>query len=360
MKINLLKKAFILILILEHFRRKHCPAGAACLIGLCLAFGGNAQTPTPDTLPASVKFLSLQPAPTFHKKRFWAAAGTGTLAYTGLSAALWNAWYKDYPLTKFHTFNDWGEWNQMDKSGHFFSTWTGCSYAFEGARWTGMGRRSALWTSVGVGLGIMTTFEIMDGFSGQWGFSLPDMAFNSLGAGLFVSQEMLWQEQRIQLKISGIRPGYPQEPLYSTDGTDVTLDDRAGGLYGTTFFHVLLKDYNALTVWGSVNVHAFMKDKRDTRFPAWLNLAVGYGAGNLYGGFENKWETEDGFVFELDPERYPRYRQFYLSPDVDWSKIPTRHRWLKATLRALNFLKLPAPALEVNTLGKARFHYLHW
>ncbi|MBK9017787.1 MAG: hypothetical protein IPM82_29150 [Saprospiraceae bacterium] len=87
---------------------------------------------------------------------------------------------------------------------------------------------------------------------------------------------------------------------------------------------------------------------------------MGYGADNIYGGFENKWETEDGVVFELDPDRYPRYRQYYLSLDVDWTKIPTRHRWLKLSLRALNFLKVPAPALELNTLGKAQFHFLHW
>ncbi len=321
----------------------------------------SAQLPTADTLPNTVKLLSLEPAPHFDKRRFWAVTGTGAAVYSGLSVALWNAWYQDYPLTKFHGFDDLGEWNQMDKAGHLFSTWTACNYVFEGARWTGMNRRSALWTSVGVGMGIMSTIEVMDGFSEEWGFSLADMGFNTLGAGLFLSQELGWKEQRIQMKVSGIRPGYSQEPLYSKDGTQITtLDDRAAGLYGTTFFHVLLKDYNALTVWGSVNIHAFLPNKTDSKFPKWLNLAVGYGAGNLYGGFENKWETEDGLVFELDPDRYPRYRQYYLSLDVDWSKIPTKHRWLKVSLRALNYLKVPAPALEWNSLGKAKLHCLHW
>ncbi len=333
----------------------------ATLFFCCFSATGFSQIPQADSLPTTVKFLSLEPAANFDKKRFWAVTGTGAAVYSGLSVALWNAWYKDYPLTKFHTFNDWGEWNHMDKSGHFFSTWTGCNYAFEGARWTGMNRRSAMWTSVGVGMGIMATFEVMDGFSDEWGFSFADMAFNSMGAGLFVGQEMLWQEQRIQMKVSGIRPGYSKELLYSKDGTTVTnLNDRAAGLYGTTFFHVLLKDYNALTTWASVNVHSFLPNKNESKFPTWLNVAVGYGAGNIYGGFENKWETEDGVVFELDPDRYPRYRQYYLSLDVDWTKIPTRHRWVKLSLRALNFLKVPAPALELNTLGKAQLHFLHW
>ncbi|MBI1226548.1 MAG: DUF2279 domain-containing protein [Bacteroidetes bacterium] len=331
------------------------------LLACCIPELAKAQRTTVDSISQSVKFLSLEPAPHFDKKRFWAVTGTGAVVYSGLSIALWQAWYKDYPLTKFHTFNDWGEWEHMDKSGHFFSTWTGCNYAFEGARWTGMSRRHAMWASVGVGIGIMSTIELMDGFSEEWGFSLPDMAFNTAGAGLFVGQELLWQEQRIQMKVSGIRPNYPQQPLYSTDGSLITtLDERAAGLYGTTFFHVLLKDYNALTTWASVNVRSFLPNKTESRMPAWLNIAVGYGAGNLYGGYENKWETEDGVVFELDPSRYPRYRQFYLSLDVDWTRIPTKKRWLKLSLRALNFLKVPAPALELNTLGKTDFHFLHW
>ena len=218
-----------------------------------------------------------------------------------------------------------------------------------------------MWTGAGVGLGVMTTFEVMDGFSEEWGFSFADMCFNTGGVALFVGQELAWQEQRIQMKVSGIRPGYPTEPLYASDGTTITtLDERAAGLYGTTFFHVLLKDYNALTTWASVNVRSFLPNKETSKFPAWLNLAFGYGADNLYGGFENKWETADGAIFELDPQRYPRYRQYYLSLDVDWTRVPTKKRWVRLAFRAINYLKIPAPAFEVNTLGKTRFHFLHW
>lgn len=323
-----------------------------------------AQSPRLDstgTVTAkNIRFLSLEPAPTLHKSRFWVTAGAGTAIYGSMSAALWSAWYKDYPLTRFHLFNDWGEWKDMDKAGHLFSTHLICSYTFQGAHWTGMNRRSAMWTAAGVGMGIMATVEVMDGFSEEWGFSLGDLGFNTLGMGLFVSQELFWQEQRISMKVSGVRPHYSKEPLFSTDGQQVTtLDERAAGLYGTNFFHVILKDYNALTVWSSVNLYSFTKGK-GTKLPPWLNVAIGYGAGNVYGGFENKWTADGGTVFSLNPEMYPRYRQFYLSPDVDWRKIPVKQKWLKFTLGLFNWLKFPAPALEVNTLGKMKFHYLHW
>lgn len=304
--------------------------------------------------------FSLVPADTLHKGRLWVSAGTGVAIYGGLSIALWKAWYKDFPLTRFHTFNDWGEWKNMDKSGHFFSAYTYSSYSFKGACWTGMKRRNAMWTAIGVGTGIQATVEMMDGFSQGWGFSLGDIAFNTMGVSFFAAQELLWKEQRIIMKVSGKRPDYSKDPLFSTDGGHLTtLDERAAELYGTSPFHVILKDYNALTVWGSVNISSFMKQE-NSRFPKWLNVAVGYGAGNLYGGFENKWTTPDGAVFVLDEGAYPRYRQFYLSPDIDWNRVPSRHRWVKLALGLLNYVKIPAPAFELNTLGNVHFHPLRW
>src|SRR5690349_20178397 len=39
-------------------------------------------------------------------------------AYAGGMAILYQQWYKDYPQSSFHLFNDGDEWLQMDKAGH--------------------------------------------------------------------------------------------------------------------------------------------------------------------------------------------------------------------------------------------------
>lgn len=306
-----------------------------------------------------VKTFSLAPPASFDKKRFWISAGTGTAVYTGVSVALWNAWYKDYPTSGFQTFNDMPEWLGMDKGGHLFATWMEANFVFHGALWTGMNRRKAMWTGVGVGMGLQATVEVMDGFSEEWGFSWGDIAFNSVGAGAFIAQELAWEEQRIKFKVSATRPDYPSTPIFSTDGgQQTTLEKRADELYGSTPYEVILKDYNATTYWASVNVSAFLD--RKNRFPKWLNLAAGYGAGNLYGGFENEWSNDDGAIFLLDDATYPRFRQFFFSPDIDLTKIPTRKRWLKFALGILNVFKVPAPALEFNTMGETRLHFIYW
>jgi hypothetical protein len=51
-----------------------------------------------------------------------------------------------------------------------------------------------------------------------------------------------------------------------------------------------------------------------------------------------------------------RYRQFYLSMDVDLTRIPTRSKALKTLFTIFSFIKIPFPAVEYNTLGQFKFH----
>lgn len=303
--------------------------------------------------------FSLEHPKTFYKQRFMLLSGITTGTYTASSIFLWNAWYKDYPLSSFHTFNDMGEWLQFDKVGHSLGTYNTCNYLFIGALWTGMKRKNAMWTAVGLASVSVATIEIMDGFSEKWGFSGWDIVFNSLGAGLFASQELLWNEQRITLKISSQYLDYSDEPIQAVNSVSTTsIKERAAELYGTASFTTFLKDYNATTYWASVNVNSFLKRPKPSVLASCLNLAIGYGAENLYGGFENKW-IKDGVEYELDSKSHPRYRQFLLSPDIDFTRIPTKHKWLKFALKMINILKVPAPALEYNTRGKFSIHGLY-
>jgi hypothetical protein len=330
-------------------------------IAFLLFFAINAGAQPADSLSGKRLHL-LEPADSLHKGRFWTCAAGGAAIYGVAAAGLYQAWYKDYELIGFHTFNDWAEWKDMDKMGHFITTYTECRLVYNGARWTGMRRRPALWTGVAVGAFLQATVEVMDGFSAKWGFSWADMGFNTAGLTLFAAQELAWQEQRIVAKISYTRPNYPNEFAYTLGGPPpMTVAQRARELYGVSFAESFLKDYNALSIWASVNLHAFVSPRRpDTRLPKWLNIAVGYGAENLYGGFKNEWTDAAGNLNFLPEDEYPRYRQFFISPDIDFTRIPTRSRVLKTVFSALNFIKIPAPALEINTRGKVKGYWFYW
>ncbi len=297
-----------------------------------------------------------KPATDFHKERFVAAAGAGLVVYTGLSVGLWNIWYSQYPITSFHFFNDAGEWLQVDKAGHTYSAYNIARTSFHTLCWTGLDRKKAAWAAVGTGLGFLSTIEVMDGFSEKWGFSPSDMGANLLGSTLFLSQELLWQEQRIFLKVSSSHPSYSASPLYSESGQGVSsLQQRAEQLYGRSLFERLLKDYNAQTNWLSFNLASLMGSKSPDWLPPWLNLALGYGADNMFGGFDNRW-TEEGEIFQTN---LIRYRQYYLSFDVDFSRLPANEKpLLRGFYQLLNLFKIPSPTLEYNSLGKIKFHWI--
>jgi hypothetical protein len=316
---------------------------------LLLLFTGNVQAQEASWL---------EPADTLHKGRFWGTVGTGAAIYSGAAYGLYQTWYKDYDLIGFHTFNDMREWQQMDKMGHWLTTYTETRLLYGGARWTGLDKKRSLILSAAIGSFLQGTVEVMDGFSEEWGFSWGDIAFNTLGAGTFVAQEAIWDEQRILLKLSGNLALPPEQQILAEDGEGTaSLRARHHEIYGTSLAERLLKDYNTMTVWTSWNIRSFLPE---SKWPVWLNLALGYGAGNMYGGFANEWEDEAGNRFVLPEAGFERYRQFYLSPDIDLTRIPTRKRWLKMAFSILNFVKIPAPALELDTQGHLRLHPLYF
>ena len=142
----------------------------------------------------------------------------------------------------------------------------------------------------------------------------------------------------------------------SEDGLhEIPLTDRTDDLYGTGFFERRLKDYNAQTSWLSMNLSSFLRP--ESKFPKWLNFAFGYGAENMYGAWENTWET-DGITYTVDDDVLPRYRQYYLSLDVDLTRIRSKSPVVRTLLGILNVFKIPAPAVEFNRIDGTKFHWI--
>jgi hypothetical protein len=257
----------------------------------------------------------------------------GTL-YVASITGLYFAWYKDYPQSTFHLFNDGGEWMQVDKCGHAISANYISRIGYSTYRWSGVSEQKAAWFGGLLGFAYMLNIEILDGFSSEWGFSMGDLAANTLGCAIFTGQQLAWHEQRFSLKYSFHQTQYAQ---YRPD------------VLGSNLIQNMIKDYNGHSYWISGNISSFLP--RGTRFPKWLNVAFGYGAEGMTGGFGNP-TVENG---QSVPD-YPRYRKFYLSVDVDLTRIPTRSKVLQGIFTVLSFIKIPAPTLEYNTLGQLKLH----
>jgi uncharacterized protein YfiM (DUF2279 family) len=279
------------------------------------------------------------------KKRQWFITGVNVVGYGGSLIILNSAWYKGYARTKFHTFNDSREWLQVDKVGHAWGAYNAGMASAAMWKWAGLSEKKAALIGALSSTAYLTGIEFMDAHSVKWGWSWSDIAANFAGAGLFVSQQLLWHEQRIQFKFS----------FHTKNYTEPVLEQRADNLFGKTWYERMLKDYNAQTYWFSANLKSFFPK---SKLPGWLNMSVGYGADGMYGGFENKWLDQLGN--EINRSDIPRKRQFYLAPDIDFTKIQTNSKWLRTFFTFLNAFKCPAPALMLDSKGKLRAYIFYF
>ncbi|MBE0647216.1 MAG: DUF2279 domain-containing protein [Bacteroidales bacterium] len=264
---------------------------------------------------------------TLHKGRLIGVLSTQGAIYVGSLTGLYFLWYKDYAQSNFHFFNDNSEWLQMDKMGHFLSSYYLSRVVYNSYRWAGVKEGKSIIFGSLLAYAFMLNIEILDGFSAGWGFSVGDLAANTAGCLLFMGQQFGWHEQRFMLKYSYHPSKYPK---YNPE------------LLGNNIVQNMVKDYNGMSVWLSGNIYSFLP--RESKFPKWLNVAVGYGAEGL----------------GVNVPGFDKYRKFFLSVDVDLTRIPTRSKVLKGIFTLLNIVKIPFPALEYNTKGQFKFHPLYF
>lgn len=261
-------------------------------------------------------------------KRLKTVIATETIGYTGAMAGLYTLWYKNEPSSSFHTFNDNKEWMQMDKIGHGVTSYYVGMAGYEVLKWSGVSRKKSIWYGGTLGLFFLTSVEVFDGYSSAWGFSWGDVAVNTAGSGLFIAQQLAWDEQRVLLKYSYHKSKYA---------------NLRPDLFGENLVQNALKDYNGQTYWASANIASFLG--KNNTFPKWLNLAVGYGADGMVGAFNN---TFDPTII--------RQRQYYLSLDIDLTRIKTKNKFANTVLGAFGFIKFPLPTIEFNERGNTKFY----
>ncbi len=246
-----------------------------------------------------------------------------TSAQTTLAAGslflLNNVWYSDFPKSDFHLYNDGQNWLQMDKVGHSFAAYSLNRMCFESWKWSGVSEKKSLLYSSIISWSYLLGVEILDGKSSEWGFSPGDLIANSTGNALFISQHLLWKEQRFQLKYGYFKSGFAQL-------RPETL--------GANFSERLLKDYNAQSYWLSFSPKSFLPN---SKIPSWLEISLGYSANAKLFGKENE------AIF--DGKNYSAQREFALSLDINWKAIPTKNKALKTLFTCLNAVKVPFPSL---------------
>jgi len=277
----------------------------------------------------------LKPSDSLDKKRQNSIVIAESVLAAGALVGLNQLWYADYPQSNFHFINDNSEWLQMDKLGHSFSSYHLGRFGSEMLQWSGASKKNQLIYGAGLGFAFLTAVEVLDGYSSEWGASTGDVIANASGTALYISQELLWKEQRITPKFS----------FHTTQFAAYRPD-----VLGRSLSEQILKDYNGQTYWLSTNLYSFSKG---SKIPKWLNLAVGYGANGMVSG-----NTENNP--QNSTQKVERFRQFYLSFDVDLTKIETKSHFLKTIFSVFNTIKIPAPTIEYSANEGLKGHWLYF
>ncbi|MDH5598342.1 MAG: YfiM family protein [Cyclobacteriaceae bacterium] len=248
-------------------------------------------------------------------RRFVIVTGTG---YTASMVLLNHLWYKDFPRSKFHFFNDNHEWLQMDKVGHSFTAFHLSHRIERQLSFAGVPHnKSTLYGSLS-GFLLMVPIEWFDGYSTAYGASSGDLIANFLGSSLFYVNSRFNEKIPLNLKFSFIQGDLaPLRPE----------------VLGKTYTEQLLKNYNAQAYWLTLGLKEIVPIKN---FPDWLHLGLGYGA--------------EGMIYARDDVNtangYTMYRQFYLGLDIDLSHFKTKSALLNNLLYVFNTIHIPAPAIE--------------
>ncbi|MBD2701622.1 DUF2279 domain-containing protein [Spirosoma sp. BT702] len=299
------------------------------MIFCCLLLGQGIRA---QPLPISTG----PPEPTGIREGRFIGVVAGTAAFYIVTLLLLKKqWYKK--KVPFHSFNDNGEWLQMDKVGHAATAYCMSRGGYELMRWSGVNERASILTGGLLALLFQTTLEVYDGHAEGWGFSKGDMVANVAGTALFMGQQYGAGQQVVNLKYGFRKTIFPP---------------YRPNLLGKTTGQQMLKDYNGQQYWLSVNLASVLPV--GPSFPRWLNLDVGYSGSGMIGGHENP-RVLDASGNDVT---FRRYRQFFISPDADLSRIGTFSPSLQRFIGTVQFFKLPAPSLELNSVNGLRFHPL--
>ncbi|WP_317195508.1 DUF2279 domain-containing protein [Rufibacter psychrotolerans] len=268
----------------------------------------------------------------FSRQLPWLAAGA-TVLYGGGLALLNHAWYQEQERTSFHWFDDSQEWKQLDKAGHLWGAFHESRLGVDLLRKAGVPEKQAIWYGGALGFVLQSPIEYFDGRSPAYGASATDLLANAAGSLAVIGQQLAWGELRLV-------------PKYSFHPTRYAA--LRPNVLGKGLPEEMLKDYNGQTYWLSVDLAKFLPAQ--SKFPAWLNPALGYGAQEMV-----YHDTAANQALGLTA-----YRQYYLSVDLNWQAIPTRSKFLKSAFYVLSILKFPAPALEFNHRHGWKMHPLYF
>lgn len=247
--------------------------------------------------------------------KFSLVASTTLLAYGASYWLIFDKGWWDEGKTDFHFENDFYYAKNLDKLGHFASGVMMGELFYEGFYWSGL---NEFYSYLAAGSSAFLThvaIDIKDGYSPDWGFSVFDVVFGTLGGFYPMAKRYVPAFKYFDLKWSY---WINTKVYYRSSDTGIFTDD-----------------YVNQTFWLSLKIYRMLPVKARKYYPEWLALALGLSI------------DEGRYVYGPDGKLKKGHYEIYLAFDYDLEAFRPRARWARTLIKTLNYFKLPAPTLQL-------------
>ncbi len=250
-----------------------------------------------------------------------AVAATFVGGNLGLYEYFRRAWWSGERAPFFVNY-DWdGNFRDQDKLGHLIGGYVLSEGGRELLKAGCMSdRKAAVWAAA-YAAAFQLQIEIWDGTQARYGFSPPDLLFNTLGQGLSLSHAF-------------VPPMRAVIPTLSYRRTQALKNTQAGRIPGDLRPTV---DYSGQTYWLSVDVDTLLPAGAKRYWPDLLRFSVGH--------------SITDFIDPATGADVRAQRRLLLTLDIDPLKLPGQAPWWVTVKKGLRHYHFPSPAIEIRSGG---------
>ena len=217
----------------------------------------------------------------------------------------------------FHLNYDWnGYFRDQDKAGHLLGGYLLSEGGRELLESACMSEKKATLFAVAYAAAFQLQIEIWDGTQAKYGFSPPDLLFNTIGQGLSLSHAFVPALRAVM-------------PTFSYSETQALRNVSAGRIPGDLRATV---DYSGQTYWLSVDVDTLLPRAARKVWPDLLRLSFGHSISD--------WVDPNTGAF------IRAQRRFLITLDIDPLKLPGHAPWWMSVKKGLRHYHFPSPAIE--------------
>lgn len=231
------------------------------------------------------------------------------------------AWWSGQRAPFFLNY-DWdGNFRDQDKLGHMLGGYLLSEGGRELLEAACMSEKKATLWAVAYAAAFQLQIEIWDGTQARYGFSPPDLLYNTIGQGLSLSHAFVPKMRAVMPTISYAR-------------TQALKNTQSGLIPGDLRPTV---DYSGQTYWLSVDVDTLLPRGARKYWPDLLRFSVGH--------------TITDFIDPATGADIRAQRRIMLTLDIDPLKLPGSAPWWVAVKKGLRHYHFPSPAIEIRSGG---------